>query len=298
MYTKLKLPSIRIESVSDFIKYIVELRKDGSKPTAFRGQRYYGWPMQPKLFREDEGIFNSEDLAVRDIISIHPQEFEFDKSMFDKLVRMQHFGLPTRLVDVTTNPLVALWFATEPSPESENQHGGLQSLFIPRDRQRYYDSDRVSCMANLANLKVTQKNELFKAVALTKTIEEFNEQQAVKLLAFYVGFEKPNFLNIIKASDLVLPVYVKPKMSNKRIIAQSGAFMLFGSRGRLGKGREPNVKSERVWIHEDDKAEIRDHLQLLGIHESALFPEIDKTAKFISIRYGNERRDRNVDSLI
>nr|WP_257627200.1 FRG domain-containing protein [Enterobacter roggenkampii] len=24
--------------------------------------------------------------------------------MFDRLVRMQHFGLPTRLLDVTSNP--------------------------------------------------------------------------------------------------------------------------------------------------------------------------------------------------
>lgn len=298
MKKNLPLPSLRIRSVSDFIKYIVELRKEGSKPTAFRGQRFYGWPMQPKLFREEDGIYNSEDLAVRDIVSIHPQEFESDKTMFDRLVRMQHFGLPTRLVDVTTNPLVALWFATDPSPEVDHQHGVVQSLFIPPDRQRYYDSDRVSCMANLANLKSTQKKELFDAVVLTKKTEDFNEKASTKLLAFYVGFEKTNFLNKIEASDLVLPVYVKPKMSNKRIIAQSGAFMLYGSRGRLGKRREPLVKSERVWIDESDKAEIREHLQLLGIHESSLFPEIDKTAKFISTQYGNERRDRNVDSLI
>ena len=32
--------------------------------------------------------------------------------MFDKLVRMQHFGLPTRLLDVSRNALVA--FSLQP----------------------------------------------------------------------------------------------------------------------------------------------------------------------------------------
>ncbi|MBW4236742.1 FRG domain-containing protein [Enterobacter roggenkampii] len=49
-------------------------------------------------------MYASEDLAVRDIVSLHPNEFSSDKTMFDRLVRMQHFGLPTRLLDVTSNP--------------------------------------------------------------------------------------------------------------------------------------------------------------------------------------------------
>jgi hypothetical protein len=35
--------------------------------------------------------------------------------MFDKLVRMQHFGLPTRLLDVSLNALVALYLQPTPA---------------------------------------------------------------------------------------------------------------------------------------------------------------------------------------
>jgi len=52
--------------------------------------------------------------------------------MFDRLVRMQHFELPTRLLDATTNPLVALYFASAEYEENdEPQDGKVQALFLP-----------------------------------------------------------------------------------------------------------------------------------------------------------------------
>lgn len=102
-----------IESVSDFIKVALSLRNNGMSPTSFRGQKYSGWPMLPKLFRLDMKLYEHENFSVRDIVSIHPEEFSKDQTIFDRLVRMQHFDFPTRLLDVSINPRIALWFATE-----------------------------------------------------------------------------------------------------------------------------------------------------------------------------------------
>lgn len=295
--TKRPRPTKRIKTVSEFVESVVKWRFDGVPPTAFRGQRHYGWSSLPKIFRNENDIYNSESLAVRDIVSLHPGEFESDKTMFDRLVRMQHFGLPTRLLDVTINPLVALWFASEPSLISDEHHGTVQALSIPKDRQRYYDSDRVSCMANIANLTKQQKEILLDEAMSITDINEFNKSQIADILVFHVGMEKPHFRKLINPDDLLRPVYVKPKMSNKRIIAQSGAFMLYGaslSPGKLGK----RLRQDRIWIHEEDKASIRDDLAMLGIHERTLFPEIDKSAKFISESYGSRRNSRGIDSLL
>ncbi|WP_163555038.1 FRG domain-containing protein, partial [Klebsiella pneumoniae] len=71
--------------------------------------------------------------------------FSSDHSMFDRLVRMQHFGLPTRLMDVSRNPLVALYFATDPGTGAQTD-GMVTAFAIPEGREKYFDSDSVSCL--------------------------------------------------------------------------------------------------------------------------------------------------------
>lgn len=290
-------PDVKVVSVSNFVEYVVKLRIDGSPPTVFRGQRHFGWYSKPKLFRDDNNVYDSENLAVRDIVSLHPGEFESDKTMFDRLVRMQHFGLPTRLMDVTTNPLVALWFATEESNDQDEYDGVVQSFLIPQDRQRYYDSDRVSCMANLANLTRKQKDELKRCASAFPTVHSFNQQPIVDTLVFHIGMEKGHFRKVVDPNDLSLPVYVKPKMSNKRIIAQSGAFMLWGLRGPNETART-RIRQNTVWIDEKDKPTIRKELSLLGVNERTLFPEIDKSSKFITELYGTGHSGRGIKTLL
>ena len=290
-------PSIQITSVSDFVRHVVKWRLDGHPPTTFRGQRHYGWYSVPKLLRDDNDILSSENFAVRDIVSLHPSEFESDKTMFDRLVRMQHFGLPTRLLDVTTNPLVALWFATETSNDNEESHGAVQAFLVPKDRQRYYDSDRVSCMANIANLTKKQKEEIASCAMMASSVIEFNKQPVVDALVFHIGMEKAHFRNVIIPEDLLLPIYVKPKMSNKRIIAQAGAFILWGVNVDASKTGK-RLRQDRIWIDEGDKTHIRDELNLLGINERTLFPEIDKSAKFITDLYGSKRRGLSESGLL
>jgi FRG domain protein len=112
-----------ITSVVDFIKAIEEDVKDDpfaideATEVFYRGHADESWDLKPSIVRSDKGIKN-EHLLFRDMVAHVPQDFSECKSALDYLVQMQHYGLPTRLLDVTTNPLVALYFACQPAGDT------------------------------------------------------------------------------------------------------------------------------------------------------------------------------------
>ena len=114
--------SVSPRSLTDFIEAFARYSSGSDYLKCFRGQRDSSWPNVAGIFRPDlKELLKNEKRAVRDLISVQPHEFASDETMFDKLVRMQHFGLPTRLLDVSLNALVALYFATDPGPDGRTE---------------------------------------------------------------------------------------------------------------------------------------------------------------------------------
>lgn len=278
-----KGPLATVTNVRSFIAEIGKLKR-GAGLTTFRGQRNATWAVEPGILRAPQKLLAHEKQAVRDLLSIHPQEFQSDGSMFDRLVRMQHYGLPTRLLDVTGNPLVALYFATEPyRSKLSTIDGKVIVLSVPDTRTKYFDSDAVSCVANLSNLSNDEKKAIIDSKA--SSMADFNATPAVDRLLQFVRVEKPYFREEIVRLDLFRPFYVIPKMSNRRIIAQSGAFIIYGLPPTKTMIFRRDISVNSIIVPQDAKGPIRAELESLGINESTLFPEIDRAASYIARRY-------------
>ena len=140
-----------VHSVSDFIEKITPILEECNGSEIFyRGHADISWKLQPSIFRksnkeekEDQsnGI-RKEHLLFRDMVAHTPQSFSICKSALDYLVQMQHYELPTRLLDVSTNPLVALYFACQPTKD-DALAGALHGATV--GEKLFKEAQKVAC---------------------------------------------------------------------------------------------------------------------------------------------------------
>lgn len=145
---------ISVSSVPEFLEKIFQWDEEDGTETFYRGHADKDWELLPSIFRKPNGV-EKEHLLFRDMVAHEPQSFSECKSTLDYLVQMQHYGLPTRLLDMMTNPLVALYFACE---KADSKDGVVYVFSIPQNKVRFYDSKTVSVLANLAKCESTNLN--------------------------------------------------------------------------------------------------------------------------------------------
>lgn len=139
---------IVVNSVAEYVAELAQLDRQEGTETFYRGHADKDWKLIPSILRTRKGP-RVEDQLFREMVAHEPQSFSECRSALDHLVQMQHYGLPTRLLDVTMNPLVALYFACEettPHPAD----GAVYHVAVPWHKVKHYDSDTVSVLANLA----------------------------------------------------------------------------------------------------------------------------------------------------
>ena len=276
--------SIKVGSVRTFLTEMERFEPEKGFTYFFRGHSRFSHRLAPSIYRDPSWIAN-EDVLFKELVLRCPNDFSGQESTFQSLVKMQHYSLPTRLLDITANPLVALYFACEhEGPQRES--GEVVVFRIPTAEIKYFDSDTVSVIANISRRPATFKlpDEELERVA-------FNEDPQIHYLLHEVKREKPYFEPLILRSHLESVVCVKPKLDNARVIKQDGAFLLFGMNGRKSEpatvpaGYLAAAASKRLLVEPGKKAFIRKQLESLGLTQASIFPEIDKVAEFIKRTY-------------
>ena len=111
--------------------------------------------------------------------------------------------------------------------------------------------------------------------------DELKSSDVGEGLLHFIQAEKPYFLPKINLEDLKGIFSVKPKQTNRRILAQQGAFLIFGLRTRLLERNNFGINIRKILIPSDAKPTILQELDGININASTLFPEIESAAKYI-----------------
>ncbi|MEZ8867879.1 FRG domain-containing protein [Vibrio splendidus] len=270
-----------IKSLAHFIAACSEIQAKDDHTLFYRGHASDAFTPLPTIFRHQNDdstksrYVENEGELFHNLVTQCPEEFKDCASTFDFLVKMQHYGLPTRLLDITSNPLVALYFACctliPDSPRDKNAKNGQVLIYqVPNEEIKYYNSDTASVVSNLARAEANF---------------DFSDPEHKERFLHSIQAEKPYFKPYIKEAHLHSVICVKPKLDNRRIVKQSGAFFLFG----MGKQKTDSIRIpdhfrpdiKHIAIPKASKEALLKELATLSISEATLFPEIDNVARFL-----------------
>jgi hypothetical protein len=210
----------------------------------FRGHSNANWPLRPNIYRSNNGLKQRED-ALRREFSYRSLPY-FEGSMlrphddWDWYFVMQHYGLPTRLLDWSENPLVALYFALR-NHKGPATHAAvwvldpwwLNQVFDEKKRRVIFDPERE---------------------------------------------EAKRYLHAPYADSSVMPshpIALRPRYTTRRIAAQRGVFTLHGRDEKpLDEYEELRPRLEKVEIPTAHVPGMRRSLANADVTEAVVFPEL------------------------
>ncbi len=233
----------------------------------FRGQQRKHWKLLPSIIRH--GCFDrgSED-EIREEFVLRAPALAGQQPMptndWDFYFLMQHFGVPTRLIDWTENILVALYFAV-------------------RDNPGYYDSAIWMLDPFELNKKVLGKREV-----LAPSAQGANPRER-KLAAPWLPTRwKPG----IPPPD---PIALHPTHIAMRISNQKSCFTIHGSK-EDGLGQFLGLKSKpfltKIILPSFAIRAIKSSLQRYCIDEATIFPDLEGLGRALVTSYDNAQREK------
>jgi hypothetical protein len=231
--------------------------KSASSSFWFRGQGDISWPLKPSIGREHkfwgEGLtISARRLLIQEYDLLHRFRkyahafFQRELTPWEAITCAQHHGLPTRLLDWTSNPLVGLYFAAKEYVSGRVARDGTGEA---RDGAVFACRQRVHIDGHL-NVYDDGKR-------------------------WDVHIRDPLMVRGIKV--------VPAMMSTQRIVAQSGFFTIQDPKrsleeqnGVLYSDRDLDLYDMIKWrVPATYKPNILRQLERIGINERTLFPDLD-----------------------
>ena len=269
-----------ISSLEDFIGFVLKFRDawtqndPGELEIWFRGVKRSSLDLLPGAYWrkscDEKSIFLSFKAAAPSYVMYRPGDD------WEWYFLGQHHGLPTRLLDWTESPLIALYFAL-------TEEGGKCTASDSKDPPCVWIIDP----ANL-NKATHRLNEACLFIPDEKRLKywlptECGRGERVQTL--------PDHLDLL---DNANPVAIFPVRYNARIVAQRGVFTVHGiNELPIDEVYRVNTSTDesrisRILINPDSCSRLLRDLRAMGINQTSLFPEPSSVASDVKRLYGVE----------
>ena len=253
--------AIKITDVSTMLKVVKSIHYSDAmglkwlRPRIYYRGQAHDWELKPSLFRKEYGV-SMEYQLLNNAQRTLWKEMQTYSTYLEKLIFLQHYGFPTRLLDVTTNPLVALFFACQPCKVNGRNRNGV--IYVScQDEENNADIEKLC--------KVLFEYEL---VDLS-----INNLEQVGLSSSYHKLVTNN-------------LYITPPINNNRIEAQQGSFifaklfdLINGQYSSFANNTSDMFEDKKFIIPQSCKESILYELRELGISEGSMFPDIEHKIK-------------------
>lgn len=232
---------------------------------AFRGLSDVDYPLATTLVRLGGDYASLERHLMRNFKKYAHRSMVEGDSIWHWLALAQHHGLPTRLLDWTYSPYIALHFATA-NIERYDCDGVIWAVNYMLAHQQLPQPLRAKLDEEGANVFTTQM--------LSQCVVSLDELMAL---------DHENYA-----------VFVEPPSVDDRIVNQYGMFSLMPDATCLFDRwleHQPNLW-HKIIIPAELKWEIRDKLDQANITERVLFPGLDGLSSWLKRHYSPKQNDQ------
>ena len=267
----------------------------------------------PCYLYQDQGYIDHERDLYQEALRYNVISFEQDKTMVERLTRMQHYRLPTRFADISTNLLLAAFFAADgermTAKDRENDDGYIRVIKVAKHKMKSFTSDIIVAIAHLPLVK---KEDVHpgKVNGLAALRYEITNERPGFSMCTRVEDEKNEWLIKVE-EDLRREIQhvwaFKPVLNNRRIRAQGGAFLAFGcgdEKAKLTPSFSPDDYNDEtkpsygikqigyVQIHKDAKLAILNDLRMFGMPAENVYPDLADACNEIGEHYKTKEGEK------
>jgi hypothetical protein len=259
----------------------------------FRGQSSAKWSLKPSLDRQIEADALPPEIEHTIYVDFRRSEaltraFKIS-SILDVLCLMQHYGIPTRTLDWSTNVGVGLYFAVQDCLETQVGDG---ALYVLNPRRLNWESTGVSVIHLPESGPVEARGWMISDPTLPSVMHYFSDHRPSYKAEIEEGFNRNSPTRDAYMEQCRLPVAVAPDMITDRMRAQDAMLVIHGGTHKTieggfgrpilldevnsGMGKYPCLA--KLLVPGTAKDHIWGELMRIGIHRARLFPELEHQA--------------------